>query len=175
LTTDTDKDGVYDHLDLQENTPKDVAVDSRGRFIDLNRNNVPDELDTKLDPIEEIKVAKATQSDSILDIGFVNVYYDVNKDLPNSNSINNVYYVIKYLKTYPNAKVLLSGFADINGFESKNINLSINRAENLKKIIVSNGIDASRILTIGNGVDKASKVNDPVSLQFGRRVSITLQ
>lgn len=175
LTLDTDKDGVSDDLDLQKDTPKDVAVDSRGRFIDLNRNNVPDELDPIVDSAEQVKVVKANQSDSILDIGFVNVYYDVNKDLPNSGSINNVYYVIKYLKTYPNAKVLLSGYADVNGFETKNINLSINRAENLKKVIISNGIDASRIATEGKGVDKASKVNDEVSLQFGRRVSITLQ
>ncbi len=175
LTNDTDKDGVNDDLDLQNDTPKEVAVDSRGRFIDLNRNNVPDELDPIVDPAEQIKAEKANQSDSILDIGFVNVYYDVNKELPNSGSINNVYYVIKYLKTYPNAKVLLSGYADVNGLETKNINLSINRAENLKKVIISNGIDASRIATEGKGVDKASKINDEVSLQFGRRVSVTLQ
>ncbi|MFM9825500.1 OmpA family protein [Flavobacterium sp.] len=175
IVIDTDKDGVIDDLDLQKDTPKDVAVDSRGRFIDLNKNNIPDELEPIVDPADKIKIEKATQSESILDIGFVNVYYDVNKELPNSGSINNVYYVIKYLKTYPSAKVLLSGYADVNGIEAKNINLSINRAENLKKVIISNGIDASRIATEGKGVDKASKVNDDVSLQFGRRVSITLQ
>lgn len=177
LMIDTDKDGVYDHLDLQSNTPKDVAVDSRGRFIDLNKNGVPDELDPIANnTTEQVKSAKETQSESILDIGFVNVYYDVNKDLPNSGSINNVYYIIKYLKTYPNAKILLSGYADINGPESRNIDLSKNRAENLKKIIISNGdIDSNRVTAIGKGVDKTSKVNDEVSLQFGRRVSITLE
>lgn len=178
LMIDTDKDGVYDHLDLQNNTPKDVAVDSRGRFIDLNKNGVPDELDPIVDnTTEQVKSAKEAQSESILDIGFINIYYDVNKDLPNSGSINNIYYVIKYLKTYPNAKVLLSGYADINGSESRNINLSKNRAENLKKIIISNGgdIDSSRVSTVGKGIDKTSKINDEVSLQFGRRVSVTLE
>ena len=174
-TVDTDKDGVIDEIDLQKDTPKDVAVDSRGRFIDLNRNNIPDELEPIVDPAEKIKIEKANQSDSILDIGFVNVYYDVNKDLPNSNSINNVYYVIKYLKTYPNSKVILTGYTDVTGIEAKNINLSINRAENLKKVIISNGIDFSRITTEGKGVDRASNVKDALSLQFGRRVSITLQ
>ncbi len=175
IILDSDKDGVNDDLDLQKDTPKDVAVDSRGRFIDLNRNKIPDELEPIVDPYDKNKDNKENQSDYIFDSGLVNVYYDVNKELPNTGSINNVYYVIQYLKTHPNNKILLTGFADVNGNQEQNLYLSINRVENLKKVIISNGIDASRIATEGKGVDNNSKVDDEVSLQFGRRVSITLQ
>jgi OOP family OmpA-OmpF porin len=43
MLIDTDQDGVADYLDLEPNTVSGVMVDSKGRSIDLNNNNVPDE------------------------------------------------------------------------------------------------------------------------------------
>jgi OOP family OmpA-OmpF porin len=45
---DTDKDGVADYLDQEPNTIGGVMVDSKGKSIDLNNNNVPDELESYL-------------------------------------------------------------------------------------------------------------------------------
>jgi OOP family OmpA-OmpF porin len=45
MLIDTDQDGVADYLDLEKNTVSGVMVDSKGRAIDLNNNNVPDELE----------------------------------------------------------------------------------------------------------------------------------
>jgi OOP family OmpA-OmpF porin len=45
MLIDTDQDGVADYLDLEKNTVSGVMVDSKGRAIDLNNNNVP-ELET---------------------------------------------------------------------------------------------------------------------------------
>jgi OOP family OmpA-OmpF porin len=44
MLIDTDQDGVADYLDL-EKIQFLVMVDSKGRAIDLNNNNVPDELE----------------------------------------------------------------------------------------------------------------------------------
>jgi OOP family OmpA-OmpF porin len=44
MLIDTDQDGVADYLDLEKTVS--VMVDSKGRAIDLNNNNVPDELRT---------------------------------------------------------------------------------------------------------------------------------
>jgi OOP family OmpA-OmpF porin len=43
---DTDKDGVPDYLDRENNSIAGVAVDTRGRMVDLNKNGVPDEFRT---------------------------------------------------------------------------------------------------------------------------------
>jgi OOP family OmpA-OmpF porin len=40
---DSDKDGVADYLDEEQNTPAGAMVDTKGRSIDKNNNNVPDE------------------------------------------------------------------------------------------------------------------------------------
>jgi OOP family OmpA-OmpF porin len=42
MLIDTDQDGVADYLDLEKNTVSGVMVDSKGRAIDLNNNNVPE-------------------------------------------------------------------------------------------------------------------------------------
>ena len=46
MLNDTDRDGVADYLDVENNTLNGVAVDTKGRAIDLNNNGVPDELES---------------------------------------------------------------------------------------------------------------------------------
>ena len=46
MMNDTDRDGVPDYLDVENNTTNGVAVDAKGRAIDLNNNGIPDELET---------------------------------------------------------------------------------------------------------------------------------
>jgi OOP family OmpA-OmpF porin len=174
----TDRDGIVDHLDTENNTPTGVTVDSKGRFIDANKNGTPDELEPK-----DVKDGKdgntsVAQSDAIkmlIEKGFVNVFYDVNKDLPNTGSMNNVYYIIKFLKAYPETKATLSGSTDLNGSEAKNIGLSQRRAQNLYNVIIANGVDASRVSVLGNGVDKEYTTDSATGLGLARRVSISLE
>jgi OOP family OmpA-OmpF porin len=49
LMNDTDKDGVPDYLDVENNSIAGVAVDTKGRMIDKNTNGVPDELEKYID------------------------------------------------------------------------------------------------------------------------------
>jgi OOP family OmpA-OmpF porin len=184
LIKDADIDGVPDHIDLQNNTPKNLVVDSRGRYIDLNTNNIPDELEPKVEtPVKETAVATNTNTvitpenitDIRLEFGIVDIYYNVNKTLPVERSTSVLNNLIKFLKKYPETKIALTGYADVTGSAEANIVLANKRAENLKNYIISNGIDSNRMTTSGNGVDKESNINNDPSLQLARRVSITLQ
>lgn len=174
---DTDRDGVVDGLDLDNTTPNGVAVDSRGRAIDINKNGIPDELEPR-DGKDGVATSNMSKEDAIkilIEKGYVNVFYDVNKDQPNSGSTNNVYYIIKFLRSYPTAKVTLKGFADVRGNEKSNKDLSKRRAEKLYDIMRASNIDASRIKISGEGVDLDYPTNTQIGLDLARRVSIILE
>lgn len=49
MLLDTDKDGVADYLDNENNSLPGVTVDSRGIMVDMNKNGVPDELERYLE------------------------------------------------------------------------------------------------------------------------------
>jgi OOP family OmpA-OmpF porin len=68
---DTDQDGVADYLDLEKNTVS-VMVDSKGRAIDLNNNNVPDELESYLTANYVNKSDKTTLNDNELIRSLIN-------------------------------------------------------------------------------------------------------
>jgi OOP family OmpA-OmpF porin len=173
---DTDKDGIFDHLDVQNNTPEGVAVDSKGRIIDENKNGVPDELEfIANDSKDGVETFESDILKMLVKKGYVNVFYDVNRDEPNASSTNNIYYIIKILKSYPNTKVTLIGYTDITGNTASNLKLSQRRVENLKKVLISKSIDENRISIFAEGIDKDNKTSDNTSLQLARRVSIILE
>jgi OOP family OmpA-OmpF porin len=179
LMTDTDRDGIVDHLDVENNTPAGVATDSKGRFIDVNLNGVPDEMDPKpkdgIDGVSKELLAKNDAIKTLIEKGFVNLFYDLNKDEPNVGSTNNVYYIIKFLKSNPTAKASLMGYADFKGSAAYNLKLSERRVKNIYNIIVSNGIDPIRVTVLGNGVDKDYTTDTKTGLSLARRVSIILE
>lgn len=187
LMNDTDKDGVPDYLDQENNTPAGIAVDTRGKFVDTNKNGVPDELERKTTPHridqqfnegDAINNSNSAYSSAVLkslvENGNVNIFFDVNKDTPNSGSSNNVQQLYQYLMKYPQSKIVLHGFADIRGEEAKNKNLSERRAANLKNFFVASGIQASRITIGGLGVDKTFSTRTKTGLDLARRVSVEL-
>lgn len=179
LMQDTDKDGVPDYLDRENNTPGGVAVDTRGRFIDTNRNGVPDELERSSrdgkDGSNSAVVEKSDALKSLLEKGYVNVFFDVNKDDPNAGSTNNVYHIINFLRNNPDAKAKLVGYADVRGNESKNKDLSQRRAQRVYNIIVASGINANRVSIEGQGVDASYPADSKIGLDLARRVSVIIE
>ena len=179
LLKDTDKDGIVDNLDAQNNTPEGVAVDSKGRIIDVNKNGVPDELEIiGKDGKDGVDTFDMSQSDALKMLAekeYINIFYDVNKDEPNAGSTNNIYYIIKFLKSYPNTKVTLIGYTDITGNTASNLELAQRRVENLKKVLMLKSIDKNRISVLAKGIDIDNKTSDNTSLQLARRVSIMLE
>lgn len=177
MLQDTDRDGIPDYLDVENNTPNGVVVDAKGRFIDVNKNGIPDELEKTANGKDGVNSAVVSKEDAIkllIEKGYVNVFYDVNKDDPNSGSTNNVYQIIKFLRSYPDAKAKLIGYADVRGDESKNKDLSMRRAQKLYDIIIASGVNASRISIEGQGVDSSFPTSQ-TGLDLARRVSVSLK
>ncbi|ALM47559.1 flagellar motor protein MotB [Flavobacterium psychrophilum] len=178
MMNDTDKDGVPDYLDAEPNTTAGVAVDTKGRAIDRNNNGVPDELESYIEnKTKEIAAAGGSGTDlqGLINGGYVNVYFDFNKDMPNSASVTGINFLTKYLKENPSASTDVIGYADEIGNSEYNKALSQRRAENVKKILVDSGIDASRLNIIGNGEDTSVNKDSKQARQVVRRVTFIIK
>lgn len=177
MLQDTDRDGVVDYLDAEPSTTGGVTVDTKGRSIDVNKNGVPDELEPR-----NGKNGLATSDNDgeasfnyLVKQGIVNIFFDTNKDTPNTASANNLFYIINFLKANPDAKVRAKGFADVTGDEKMNQELAQKRAEKTRDFIVkSSGVSADRVEIIGIGVDSSLDSSSKVGRQLARRVSFEL-
>jgi len=186
LMNDTDKDGVPDYLDSENNTPNGVAVDTKGRAFDLNKNGIPDDMErrqapSRIDQDFSIGGDSNTTNNSggilalkqLVENGSINIFYNVLMDTPNSGSTNNVYMILQYLNEHPQSKIQLTGYADRRGSELQNKDLSQRRAMNLKRLFVKSGIAEDRITIAGQGVDNAYP-ETKTGLDLARRVSVKL-
>ncbi|MGX1024908.1 OmpA family protein [Psychroflexus sp. MBR-150] len=181
--SDTDRDGVPDYLDNEPNTVNGVAVNTKGIAIDQNQNGVPDELE------KELNKTYATKSDlnksktsggsgtfkSLVEQGYVNVYFGFDKVYPEAASINDVNSVITFLKQNPNETIQLIGYTDSIGNKEYNKILSEKRSKYIKDILVSAGISESRIESIGSGVNPNIDSNTTYSRKLARKVMIKLK
>lgn len=176
MLQDTDRDGVVDYLDAEPNTIGGVAVDTKGRAIDVNKNGVPDELEGRKGKrgFNNLEMDENQSFDYLINQGLVNLFFDLNKDTPNTASANNLYYIINFLRTYPEARIKIKGFADTSGDEQKNQALAQKRAENVAAFLMQSGIDSKRIEVLGSGVDTKLDTTSKTGLQLARRVSFEL-
>ena len=180
---DTDKDGVPDYLDAEPNSITGVMVDSKGRSIDSNGNGVPDELESYVDTkTNEVKnsvnaagTTGGTDIESLINGGYVNVYFDFNKDMPNAQSVSGINFLVKYLKENPSASADVIGYADEIGDSAYNKDLSQRRAANVKKILVDSGIAADRLNIVGNGEDTSVNKDNKNARQVVRRVTFIIK
>lgn len=175
MLEDTDRDGVPDYLDAENNTPTGLPVDTKGRYVMTPQSNGNDQL-VNGDNTANINspFSKDNASKSLIEKGYVNVFFDVDNDTPNAGSSSNIYYMVQFLSQNPNAKAKLVGYADPRGDNSENLDLSKRRAKSVYDILVQSGINTSRISIEGHGVDTTYPSDSKVGLDLARRVSIIL-
>jgi OmpA-OmpF porin, OOP family len=77
---------------------------------------------------------------------------------PESNST--VTNLIAIMKCYPTMQVQLEGHTDSTGDATANKQLSVDRANAIRDLLVAAGVDTSRIMTAGYGADKPIASND---------------
>lgn len=183
MMNDTDKDGVPDYLDTENNTIAGVAVDTKGRAVDFNNNGVPDELESYLDVKYgdlETTVNNLVSGDNnysnaqmrnMINGQYVNVFFDFDDTRITTGTISSINFLIKYLNADPNAKADVIGYADEFGDFDYNIELSRKRAKRVMEMIVRSGIDASRLKLEVKGEDISVPKDSELARQLVRRVA----
>jgi OOP family OmpA-OmpF porin len=104
----------------------------------------------------------------------INIFFEVNEDMPNKGSENNIHLLAQYLKNNPESKIKLIGFADVRGGELNNLDLSKRRATKIKNFLVSTGVNENRMRISAEGVDTTYPSSSKTGLDLARRVSVIL-
>jgi OOP family OmpA-OmpF porin len=159
LMNDSDKDGVPDYLDVEQNSIAGVAVDTKGRMVDKDNNGVPDELEkyvnNSITSNNNANASMATENAilQLINDGYIAAYFETTKVTPNNASASNIGFILNYLKNNPGKNVEIAGYADETGETESNNKLANDRAQNVKSILVKAGISESRITIISRGED----------------------
>ncbi|MFN3755104.1 OmpA family protein [Flavobacterium sp.] len=173
LMNDSDKDGVPDYLDVENNSLAGVAVDTKGRMVDKNNNGVPDELEKYIDNSITNNNNNTSLSknmiEQLINEGYIAAYFDKAISQPNPASSDNIGFVLNYLRNNPTASVEISGYADEVGNSAKNEKLAATRAENVKAILVKAGINPSRLSAKGAGIDSSVDKNSEYARRLVRK------
>lgn len=178
---DTDSDGVADYLDQEQNTPSGQMVDTKGRSIDKNNNNVPDETEAYI-----MKNYAANTGDgsvvynnelikSLINGGYVAVYFDYNKSTPTNVSTEGTDFILTYLRNNPSASVDIIGHADELGRSAYNDKLSTARANNVKNTLIKANIEASRLNVVAAGEDTSVDKDSDAARKLVRRVTFRVK
>ncbi|MDP5078484.1 MAG: OmpA family protein, partial [Nonlabens sp.] len=176
---DDDQDGVPNYLDRDNTTESGVAVDNKGRAIDLNKNGIPDEMESALDSRYSNKGNGANGSDgntqqivkTLINGGYVNVYFQFDSTKPATYSLSAINTIVKYMKENPSASATLTGYADELGAPGYNKSLSERRAKMVHDVLVASGVSASRLTHTGGGEDASVNKDSDDARQLVRRVT----
>ncbi|MBO2010416.1 OmpA family protein [Hymenobacter negativus] len=104
-----------------------------------------------------------------------NIFFPQSKYYLNTSSYPELLRLIRILKDYPTVEIKLSGHTDNQGDPALNLKLSQDRVNEVKKYLVSHGINGGRITTEGFGGTMPIASNDQEeSRSKNRRVEFTI-
>lgn len=172
---DTDGDGVLDYLDKCPDTPEEALVDEHGCPLDTDGDGVPDfrdecpatpkgvEVDEKGCPLEKGKIV----------LQGIQFKLDSAEILESSKIILDLAAAI--LSENPEIRVRIEGHTCNLGTAEYNLRLSQRRAESTKDYLVTRGILATRMETVGKGESEpiAPNVNEK-SRKLNRRIEFVV-
>ena len=174
---DSEIDDIKKRLTTAENEIAALKV----KKTEINKVELVSELDNRYAKKGEVvtnKYADVVSNSNVdfvrrlLNSGYINVYFDVNKTKVQNGSLNSLNYLIQFMKDNPNVSALLIGYADETGEENRNLTLSKNRAKSIFNILVASGISASKLSYTGGGEDKSVSEN---ARQFARKVTFKIK
>jgi len=173
MPMDSDGDGVNDDKDQCTATPMGAVVDSSGCPLDSDRDSVYDYKDNCRGTLAGIEVD--TSGCPVPIKGKISIEMNVSF-ASNSAVIQNEFHddiekVSNILKTYPDTIAVIEGHTDSAGDDQHNLQLSLQRAENVITHLVDYGIHPSRLKAEGYGESRPIADNSTAEgRQKNRRV-----
>ncbi|MEP7234674.1 MAG: OmpA family protein [Ignavibacteriota bacterium] len=174
LTPDSDGDQLTDGEEVikYHTNPLNPDTDSGGIFdgVEVKRGTNP------LDASDDIEKVKPKDE---LDIGSVGgaaiklegIEFDVAKATIRPSSDSSLQKALKTMVNHPELEVEIRGHTDNSGKREKNVKLSLDRANAVKKWLNDHGIAEARMTTKGFGPDSPIAANDtPENKQKNRRI-----
>jgi outer membrane protein OmpA-like peptidoglycan-associated protein len=120
----------------------------------------------------EDKVVEQNEASDKLNHHF---FFDKSEHLVSINSLERVIDIADFMKANTEYKAKITGYADSDAGNILNDKLSQKRAENIKKYLVSLGVNANRISTFYKGETSPLAPNDSqLNKQLNRRVDVLL-
>lgn len=174
-------DNEIEDIKKRLNTAENEIAALKVKKTEINKVELVSELDNRYAKKGEVvtnKYADVVSNSNVdfvrrlLNSGYINVYFDVNKTKVQNGSLNSLNYLIQFMKDNPEVSALLIGYADETGEESRNLTLSKNRAKSIFNILVASGISASKLSYTGGGEDKSVSEN---ARQFARKVTFKIK
>lgn len=185
---DSDLDDIPDNLDKCPQVPGlkiyDGCPDSDLDGIPDPDDKCPTQFGTKEnkgcplvkeeDKFESAVLAKEEQD--ILKTAFDNLEFEINSSTIKESSFESLDKLYDLLSEKPDEiKLYISGHTDNTGNPTKNMKLSNDRAESVKKYLVDKGLDPARIITEGFGQTRPVATNNtPQGRQKNRRVEMRI-
>lgn len=122
-------------------------------------------------PREEDRAA--LEPDKRASVTFADVLFESSQAQIKKDAMPYINPLISYLKDNPTRKVWIEGHTDNVGMPASNLELSTRRAEVVRDVLVTAGIDSRRIAAKGMGEAKPIATNNtPEGRQMNRRVEI---
>jgi len=146
---DTDADGV---ADIDDVCPEIYGIPSR--------DGCPDNIDKAVPTINN----------------FANVIlFKHSKSSFQEATFETLNAMVEILSAYPKSQFVIEGHTDDSGKHSTNMKLSVDRAEAVRDYLVANGINISRLKTVGFGETKPLSTNKTeIGKAVNRRVVVRL-
>ncbi|MDP3357740.1 MAG: OmpA family protein [Lutibacter sp.] len=177
---DTDGDGVVDKDDACPTVAG--PADNKGcPWPDTDRDGVTDNLDkcpTVAGPASNngCPVKPTVEVMATLNEYARTILFDTNKATFKNESMNILKSMTAIFKDYPEADFIIAGHTDSVGSDKSNQLLSERRAAAVRDYLISNGINADRLTTVGFGESKPVDTNATAAgRQNNRRTEVTLK
>jgi len=149
LIIDNDKDGVNNNNDKCPNTLSDTKVDANGCKIiqDSDKDGILDDKDfCKNTPLGEVVNSDGCPKELHLQINFENDSVVIKE-----SSEKDIDAFAQFLKEYTNYHAKIVGYTDSVGNAEYNKKLSLNRANQLRALLIDKGVNPSQLTVSGMG------------------------